>query len=74
MVYRYVWANNERRASLKNRFCRILARGKMNTVLVEFIDNGEKITTSGRALSKVWRCVGNEIDNGKALSDIRATK
>jgi len=53
MVYRYVWANNERRASLKNRFCRILARGKMNTVLVEFIDNGEKITTSGRALSKV---------------------
>ena len=49
-VYRYAWGNNERRAALKGRECVIEASGRMNTVLVRFLDNGERVTTSRRAL------------------------
>jgi hypothetical protein len=53
MIYPYVyrWRNNAKRATLYGRRCRIVARGKMNTVLVEF-ENGERVTTSGNALKK----------------------
>lgn len=50
MVYIYAWGNNERRAELKGRRCVIEARGRMNTVLVRFLDNDERVTTSSRAL------------------------
>lgn len=50
MTYTYCWGNNERRAQLKGRRCVIEAHGRMNTVLVRFLDNGEKVTTSHRAL------------------------
>lgn len=49
-VYRYAWGNNPRRAELKGRLCRVDARGRMNTVLVRFLDTGERVTTSRRAL------------------------
>lgn len=49
-VYVYVWGNNSRRAELKGRRCRVLVRGGMNTILVEFLDNGERVTTSRRAV------------------------
>lgn len=52
-VYVYAWGNNSRRAELKGRQCRVLARGGMNTVLVEFLDNGERVTTSRRAIRRV---------------------
>lgn len=51
-VYVYAWGNNARRAELKGRRCRIVARGRMRTVLVEFED-GERVTTSLRALRLV---------------------
>jgi len=51
-LYVYLWGNNSRRAELRGRRCRILARGRMNTVLVEFVDNGERVTTSSRALRR----------------------
>jgi hypothetical protein len=38
------------RARLKGRRCRVVARGRMSTVLVEFVDTGERVTTSSRAL------------------------
>jgi hypothetical protein len=52
-VYVYAWGNNERRAGLKGRRCVVEARGNMRTVLVRFLDNDERVTTSGRALRKV---------------------
>jgi hypothetical protein len=52
VIYVFAWGNNERRAALKGRRCHILARGRMNTVLVEFLDTGERVTTSSRALKE----------------------
>ena len=52
-IYVYAWGNNARRRELQGRRCRILARGRMSTVLVEFLDNGERVTTSSRALRRV---------------------
>jgi hypothetical protein len=48
----YGWRNNERRAALYGRRCRLLATGAMGTVLVEF-ENGERVTTSRRALRRI---------------------
>jgi hypothetical protein len=47
----YAWRNNERRAELCGRRCRIVATGAMGTVLIEF-ENGERVTTSRRALRR----------------------
>lgn len=47
---RYTWGNNPRRAELKDRLCVVEATGRMNTVLVRFLDTGERVTTSRRAL------------------------
>jgi hypothetical protein len=49
--YVYRWRNNPRRAELYGRHCRILARGSMGTVLVQF-ENGELVTCSWRALRR----------------------
>ena len=49
-IYTFVWANNARRAELCGRRCRVLARGRMGTVLIEFVDTGERVTTSHRAI------------------------
>ena len=46
----YAWGNNPRRAELKGRRCVVEARGRMGTVLVRFLDTGERVTTSYRAL------------------------
>lgn len=50
--YTYHWGNNPKRKEFKGRKCKILATGKMNTVLIEF-ENGEQVTTSRRALRRV---------------------
>ena len=49
--YLYVWGNNEVRRDFKGRFCRVISRGGMRSVLVEF-ENGERLLTSERALRK----------------------
>jgi len=48
--YTFAWGNNARRAQLKGRRCVLEAEGRMNTVLVRFLDTGERVTTSRRAL------------------------
>ena len=48
--YVYAWGNNARRAQLKGRRCVVEARGALGTVLVRFLDTGERVTTSRRAL------------------------
>jgi hypothetical protein len=50
--YVYVWGNNERRAALRGRRCVVEATGRMGTVLVRFLDTGERVTTSRRAIRR----------------------
>ena len=52
-LHRYVWGNNPKRAKLKGRICRKMCAGSMNSVLIEFMDNGELVNTSIRALRKI---------------------
>ena len=49
MTYR--WGNNAKRATMKGRECRILAKGRMGSILIEFLDNGQREITSWRAVS-----------------------
>jgi hypothetical protein len=41
MTHIFYWGNNPKRATLKGRSCRILASGKMRSILVMF-ENGQK--------------------------------
>lgn len=52
-LYRYLWGNNEKRATLRGRICRVVARGAMNSALVEFVDNGQREVISRNALRRV---------------------
>ena len=48
----YYWRVKSRLPERKGTLCRVLARGKMNTALVEFQD-GYKVTTSRNYFRKV---------------------
>lgn len=50
MIYIYVWGNNPRRAELKGRECVLEATGARCSALVRFLDTGERVLTSRRAL------------------------
>jgi hypothetical protein len=52
LIYRYHWGNNPRRAELKDRRCIIETAGTMRTVLIRFLDTGERVTTSRWALRR----------------------
>lgn len=52
MTYTFAWGNNAKRATLKGRRCRILARGRMRSVLVEF-ESGQREIVSLRALRPI---------------------
>ncbi len=52
-VYEFAWGNNPRRAELKGRRCVVEARGALGTVLVRFLDTGERVTTSRRAIREI---------------------
>jgi hypothetical protein len=47
MIYR--WGNNEKRAAMKGRECIVIARGRMNSVIIEFTDNGQREVVSRRS-------------------------
>lgn len=49
-VYAYGWGNNEKRATLKGRACKVVVRGRMNSILIEFTDNGQCEITSRHAV------------------------
>jgi len=51
MIYYYAWKNNPKRKSLYKRLFKIITRGKMNSVLVEF-ENGQREVISGNAIRK----------------------
>ena len=50
--YRYCWRNNSKRAELYGRICTVLARGSLNSALVEF-ENGQREVISRNALRRV---------------------
>lgn len=50
--YVYIWGNNPVRARYKGKRCRVLARGRMNSWLIEFED-GEQTCSSRRALRRI---------------------
>ena len=57
-LYIYRWGNSKTecgrfRLKFKGRKCRVLHRGKMNSCLIEFLDNNEQLNTSRNALRKV---------------------
>jgi hypothetical protein len=58
--YYFPWKNNEKRQSLHGRRFRILARGKMNSVLIEF-RNGQREVISRNAIRKFK----GEVQHGK---------
>ena len=45
----YRWGNNEKRVTMKPRKCKIIARGKMNSICIEF-DNGQREIVSRRSV------------------------
>jgi hypothetical protein len=51
MKYIYVWGNNPKRATMKGRKCKVVARGAMNSCLVEFED-GQREVVSRNAIRK----------------------
>lgn len=52
MNYLFNWANNSKRATMKGRECIVLARGKMNSILIEFCDNKQKEIVSRNSLKR----------------------
>lgn len=53
LEYVYVWGNNERREKLKGRHCKVLVEGNMRSILVEFLDTGEKVLTDRYAVRPI---------------------
>lgn len=45
MTHRFVWKNNAKRALLFGRACRVISRGRMNSVLIEFEDGSREVTS-----------------------------
>jgi len=52
MEYYYAWKNNEKRETLYKRACRVVARGRMNSCLIEF-DNGQRECVSRNAVKRL---------------------
>jgi len=52
-LYRYCWGNNEKRLTMKGRTCKVLARGKLNSCLIEFTDNRQREVVSRNSLRRI---------------------
>ena len=49
----YYWRVRTRLPERKGTLCRVLARGKMNSCLVEFLEDGYKVITSRNYVKKL---------------------
>ena len=52
LVYQYAWKNNPVREKLYGRKCVVLGRGKKNSILIQFLDDGEKHVVSRNSVRK----------------------
>lgn len=50
--FQYIWFWKTRLPERKGELCRVVSRGKMNSILVEFVD-GFRVVTSRFAVRKV---------------------
>jgi len=56
MIYPYRWRNNEKREQMCGRMYRIIARARrMNSVCIEFVDNGQREITSANAIRSGYK-------------------
>lgn len=44
-VYRFAWGNNPKRRTMLGRLCQIIARGRLNSALVEFTDGQREVVS-----------------------------
>ncbi len=42
---KYRWGNNSKRATIKGKECTIIARGRMNSICIEFNDGQREIVS-----------------------------
>lgn len=49
----YNWANNSKRKTMKGREVKVIARGKLNSLLIEFIDNGQRECVSRNSIKQI---------------------
>lgn len=52
-LYRYHWKQGAVQAKWKGRIVRLIASGARNTVAIEDVETGERMTTSRRALRRI---------------------
>jgi hypothetical protein len=52
-LYVYKWKNNEKRSQMFDRICIVVARGKQNSAMVRFLDNGQEEIISRNALRRL---------------------
>lgn len=55
MLCVYAWGNNAKRATMKGRHCTVIARGRKNSCLIQFLDNGQREIVSRYAVRSVER-------------------
>ena len=69
--YYFAWGNNEVRKKLKGKRLRVIARGALNSALVEFED-GQRVIISRNAIRKVKEeCEGSNISRGVCIQAVR---
>jgi hypothetical protein len=51
--YIYNWGNNPKRKTLKGRSCFVIARGKKNSIAIEFLDNQQREVVSRNSIRRV---------------------
>ena len=51
--YYFAWKNNAKRETLYKRPCKVLARGTKNSIMIQFIDNGQREITSRNAVRRM---------------------
>ncbi len=53
IIYYYAWKNNPKRLTLYLRECKVIARGRMNSCLIEF-ETGQKECVSRNSIRRKW--------------------
>ena len=51
-LYTFRWGNNHIRKAMQGRVCRVIARGKMNSCCIQFVNNGQREIVSRNAIRK----------------------
>ena len=60
-TYLYGWGNNTKRKTMKNRTCQVLARGRMNSIMIKFVDNDQIEIVSRWSISETRNELASQI-------------